>query len=77
MARTSANDASLLFACEPLLIALMAFLFLRERLRRVQWAGLLLGLVGIRLIAGGGIGQLDRPARPGLRVQYQRDRQAI
>ena len=56
MARASANDASLLFACEPLLIALMAFLFLRERLRRVQWAGLLLGLVGIRLIAGSGLG---------------------
>ncbi len=56
VARTTASDASLLFACEPLLIALAAFLFLRERLRAAQWAGLLLGLVGIRLIAGAGLG---------------------
>ena len=56
IARTTATDASLLFACEPLLIALMATLFLGERLRVVQWIGLLVGIVGIRLIAGNGLG---------------------
>jgi len=54
--RTSATDASLLFACEPILIALFAGLFLRERLTLRQWNGLLLGVLGIWLIAGQALG---------------------
>ena len=56
IARTTATDAALLVACEPLLIALVAMLFLHERLRAEQWLGLFIGLVGVRLIAGSGVG---------------------
>lgn len=54
--RTTATDASLLFACEPILIALFGYLFLHERLGRVQWLGFLVGIAGIWLIAGRGWG---------------------
>jgi len=56
IARTTATDAALLVACEPLLIALMATLFLSERLRAVQWLGLFVGLAGVQIIAGSGSG---------------------
>lgn len=49
---TTAIDASLLFACEPILIALVAGIWLHERLTLRQWGGMLLGLAGIWLIAG-------------------------
>ena len=58
MAQATATDASLLFACEPLLIALFARLFLRERLSTQQWSGLLLGLIGVWLITGRELGNL-------------------
>ncbi len=50
--RTTASDTSLMFACEPLLIALFAVVFLRERLHGVQWVGMFVGIYGIWLIAG-------------------------
>ncbi|HLJ58009.1 MAG TPA: DMT family transporter [Chthonomonadaceae bacterium] len=50
--RTTASDSSLMFACEPLLIALFAVLFLRERLHPMQWLGMFAGIYGIWLIAG-------------------------
>lgn len=50
--QTNATDASLLFACEPLLLALFAQVFLKERLNLQQWGGLGLGLGGVWLIAG-------------------------
>lgn len=50
--QTTATDSSLLFACEPLLLALFACFFLKERLMARQWSGLLLGVAGIGLIAG-------------------------
>ena len=52
--RTTATDAVLLTACEPILIALFARIFLHERLTRQQWIGLWVGLVGIWLIVGHG-----------------------
>ncbi len=52
--RTTATDAVLLTACEPILIALFARLFLREYLSRQQWIGLWVGLLGIWLIVGRG-----------------------
>jgi drug/metabolite transporter (DMT)-like permease len=56
--RSTATDVSLLFACEPLMIAFFAVLFLRERLKSWQWIGMLTGLLGIRLIVGQGGGSL-------------------
>jgi drug/metabolite transporter (DMT)-like permease len=58
MRGSTSSDASLLFACEPLLIALIATLFLRERLSRGQWLGMLIGLAGVVLIVGGTFGNL-------------------
>ncbi|MCW3099901.1 MAG: Permease of the drug/metabolite transporter superfamily [Chthonomonadaceae bacterium] len=50
VARTTASEAVLLTACEPILIALFARIFLHEYLSRQQWIGLWVGLVGIWLI---------------------------
>ena len=52
MRTASATDSSLLFACEPLLISLFAVIFLRERLSKVQWLGLCIGIFGVWKIAG-------------------------
>lgn len=49
---TSASNASLLIACEPIMVAFFARIFLGESLNRNQWFGMLLGLVGIYIIAG-------------------------
>ena len=54
VARTTASEAVLLTACEPILIALFARIFLREHLSRQQWTGLCVGLAGIWLIVGRG-----------------------
>jgi len=51
---TTATDAVLLTACEPILIALFARVFLHEYLTKLQWIGLWVGLVGIWLIVGRG-----------------------
>lgn len=58
VAHTTATDASLLFACEPILIAVFAVLFLRERLSGRQWLGMGVGVAGIWLLAGHGMGNL-------------------
>lgn len=55
---TTATDSSVLFACEPILIALFARLFLHEILTLRQWIGMVIGLVGIWLIAGQAFGNL-------------------
>lgn len=54
VARTTASEAVLLTACEPILIALFARIFLHEYLSRQQWIGLWVGLIGIWLIVGHG-----------------------
>ena len=56
--RTTSSDSSLMFACEPLLIALFAVAFLRERLRPLQWLGMFAGVYGIWLIAGQATGNV-------------------
>jgi drug/metabolite transporter (DMT)-like permease len=52
VSRTTATDTSLMFACEPILIALFAVIFLRERLLAVQWLGMVVGIAGIWVMAG-------------------------
>lgn len=47
LARTSASVAMLLWAAEPVMIIVLAWLFLRERLRP--------GLVGLAILAAGGV----------------------
>lgn len=54
VARTTASEAVLLTACEPILIALFARIFLHEHLSKQQWIGLWVGLAGIWLIVGRG-----------------------
>ncbi len=48
----SPGIATVVANTQPLAAALIAWLFLRERIRRVAWVGLLLGFAGVALIAG-------------------------
>ncbi len=52
LGRTNSTDASLLFACEPILLSVAATFFLSEKLNMIQWLGLLIGVFGIWIIAG-------------------------
>lgn len=54
--QTTATDGSLLIAFEPVLLSLVAWMFLHERLSKAQWGGLLLGVAGVWLIAGSRVG---------------------
>lgn len=45
-------EASVLSNVSPAVTALLAFLLLRERLRRTQWLGIGVTLVAVPLIAG-------------------------
>jgi len=63
-----AGVTALVVGLQPVLTALGAGLFLRERVRATQWAGLALGLVGVVLVVahkvagGGAVGALLAPA---------------
>jgi len=48
----SAGVAALILALQPLLTALIVWRFSREKLKRNQWAGILLGLIGVALVVG-------------------------
>lgn len=52
---TSATEGTLLVSAEPVFIALIARLVLREQLARTQWLGLALGLLGVYLLVNRGI----------------------
>jgi drug/metabolite transporter (DMT)-like permease len=47
---TSATNTSLINASQPTITALLCWLFLGERLRAVQWAGIALAAAGVTLI---------------------------
>jgi len=47
-----AGLSALIVGLQPILTAVLAQLLLRERVNAVQWAGLLLGLVGVGLVVG-------------------------
>ena len=44
---TSANNIALIYALSPVFIALAAALFLKEHLRKRQWLGIVLALIGL------------------------------
>lgn len=46
----SAGVAALVISCQPILTALFASRFLNERLKPGQWAGVVLGLLGVSLV---------------------------
>ena len=50
IAFTTASSAALLQAASPVMVALGAWLYLRERLRRRQWAGVGLSTLGVLLV---------------------------
>ena len=51
---TSAVNTGVISASEPLWIALVAWILLRERLRRMQWIGIAVGAAGMMVIASHG-----------------------
>lgn len=59
MRRTVGAEATLLLTSAPILLALGGAAFLRERLPRLQVAGLLLGLCGVYGVVTGGWGPPD------------------
>ena len=50
VALTTASNASLLMATSPVLTTIFAWLFWKERLRLLQWIGVLLSFLGSRLV---------------------------
>jgi drug/metabolite transporter (DMT)-like permease len=50
LARTTASHAALMIGTAPVLVALAAFVFLRERLRPIAWIALLASTLGVALI---------------------------
>jgi drug/metabolite transporter (DMT)-like permease len=50
IAFTTASSAALLQAASPVMVAIGAWLYLGERLRRRQWAGVLLSALGVVLV---------------------------
>jgi len=54
IARTSVADASLIIATEPVFLAILAFLFLREPMPAAKIGGITAGLAGVYLIVNGG-----------------------
>lgn len=49
---TSAATSSLIISMQPLLVAMLSIPLLGERLRRSQWLGLAVGVIGIMFILG-------------------------
>lgn len=50
IAFTTASSAALLQAASPVMVAIGAWLYLHERLRRRQWAGVILSALGVLLV---------------------------
>ena len=54
LARTSVTDAALLIGASPVVVAVITAAWHRTVARPVAWAGFVLSLVGVVLVAGGG-----------------------
>lgn len=61
VSKTSSADVALIMATVPMWTALMARIFLSERLRRLAWLGLLIALAGTVIVAGGKAAPTNRP----------------
>ncbi len=59
---TSASQAGMITALLPLLVAMGAFVFLRERITRASLAGFLLAVVGVVWLSLGGVADEHAPA---------------
>lgn len=60
--RLPSGMTGLLIAAVPIIGAVLSMATGGERLTRIRWAGLLLGLGGVALLAGGGAGGGDLPS---------------
>ena len=60
LARTTGTNASLILGTGPVLTAISVSLIFRNFPSKMQWAGFILGLIGVSsvVLAGGGIGSL-------------------
>ena len=47
---TPAGTSSLIVSIQPLLTALLALSFLGERVRQIQWLGIVLGMIGVAMV---------------------------
>lgn len=56
LARTSVTDAALLIGASPVFVAVITAVWQRTMARPVAWAGFVLSLAGVVLVAGGGAG---------------------
>jgi drug/metabolite transporter (DMT)-like permease len=69
LARTTASHAALMIGTAPVLVALAAFIFLRERLRPTAWFALIASTAGVALIVmrsgDGGFGASAHPSLTG------------
>jgi drug/metabolite transporter (DMT)-like permease len=54
VARTSVTNATLIFGCTPVTVAVMASVAGHERLTRARWMGVVLSLAGIYAVVGHG-----------------------
>ena len=50
LSRTTASHAALMIGTAPVLVALAAFIFLRERLRPIAWIALVASTIGVAMI---------------------------
>lgn len=60
---TTAGNTALILASMPMWTAMLSFVFLRERLPRVTWFGLLVTLVGTAIVTTQGSGQVILSSR--------------
>ncbi|MFN9719391.1 MAG: DMT family transporter [Planctomycetota bacterium] len=61
VSKTSSADVALIMATVPMWTALMARVFLSERLRPLSWLGLFIALAGTIIVAGGKAAPTSRP----------------
>jgi drug/metabolite transporter (DMT)-like permease len=63
LARTTASHAALMIGTAPVLVAIAAFIFLRERLRPIAWIALIASTIGVAMIVlqGGAPPTSDTP----------------
>jgi drug/metabolite transporter (DMT)-like permease len=76
IAFTAATSATILQAATPVMVAIGSLLYLKERLRPEQWAGVLCGMLGVLVVVTDGSlrAVLRAELRPGDFILERRDR---